>query len=158
MICQNKYTKNTKTTKSKNYEEKILINIKIYKKKKKKRRRWRNAYKMFILLLCLEFHCESKQKKKKTWKGFDRQLFAKEGGQSLPSHCPAMRRGTFGHDNCQLVCVLPSILNRLLSIAICELLFFFSVDYSACSSFTARSAKETETASAGERSEREGRA
>lgn len=37
--------------------------------------------------------------------------------------------GCFGHDNCQLVCVPPSILNRLLCMATCELPFYYFYSY-----------------------------
>lgn len=44
------------------------------------------------------------------------------------------QRGTspvccFGHDNCQLVCVPSSILNRLLCMATCELPFYYFYSY-----------------------------
>lgn len=49
------------------------------------------------------------------------------GGWAVAAPPPPqpVRFGALGHDNCQLVCVLPSILNRLLSIATCELPFYY---------------------------------
>lgn len=100
---------------------------------------------MFIALFCLEFHCESKRKLEKASTGKRRQLRAEFvwGDRNQRRRCCTRVLGgrgrarglprcccCFGHDNCQLVCVPPSILNRLLCMATlvsCRFIIFIRI-------------------------------